>query len=126
MEGQDLLRSRPSGNPRLSQVRTLRDRGLAGATRRAFFHGMVVTCDMQTAGGHPPIATLQWVGTRLCAGIFSVHDTSGAGRSAFTDFRGQVRQLARVMGAEALELQGIAVTNPRIAQMLLTWFNSAH
>jgi hypothetical protein len=60
-----------------------------------------------------------WTGMRLCACLFSVHDTSGAGMRAFTDFRGRVRQTARVMGAEELELQGIAVTNPRIEQMLL-------
>ena len=38
---------------------------------------------------------------------------------AFTDFRGRARQMARVMGVEELEIQGIAVTNPRIEQMLL-------
>jgi hypothetical protein len=38
---------------------------------------------------------------------------------AFTGFRRLARQIARVMGAEELELQGIAVTNLRIAQMLL-------
>ena len=62
---------------------------------------------------------MQWTGTRLCAGLFSVHDTSGAGMRAFTDFRGRARQMARVMDAEELEIQGIAVTNPRIEQMLL-------
>lgn len=48
-----------------------------------------------------------------------MHDISGAGMRAFTGFRGQARQTARVMGAEALEIQGIAVTNLRIEQLLL-------
>jgi hypothetical protein len=75
---------------------------------------VVITFEIPTLGGTPTIATLPWTGTRLCAGLFSVHDTSGAGMRAFTGFRGQVRQTARVMEAEELELQGIAVTNPRI------------
>jgi hypothetical protein len=37
---------------------------------------------------------------------------------AFTGFRGRARQIARVMGVEELEIQGIAVTHPRIEQML--------
>jgi len=48
-----------------------------------------------------------------------VYDTSGTGMRAFTDYRKMARQLTRVMGAEALELQSIAVTNLRITQMLL-------
>jgi hypothetical protein len=80
---------------------------------------VVVAFEIPTVGGDPTIATLQWTGTRLRAGLFSVHDTSGAGMRAFTGFRGWARLIARVMGAEALELQGIAVTNPRIEQMLL-------
>jgi hypothetical protein len=80
---------------------------------------VVVTCEIPTEGGHSTIATLQWTGTRLCAGIFSVYDTSGTGMRAFTDYRKMARQLTRVMGAEALELQSIAVTNLRITQMLL-------
>jgi hypothetical protein len=92
----------------------LRDLGLSLVARRAFFQGVVITFEIPTLGGTPTIATLPWTGTRLCAGLFSVHDTSGAGMRAFTGFRGQVRQTARVMEAEELELQGIAVTNPRI------------
>jgi hypothetical protein len=79
----------------------------------------VVAFEIPTIGGDPTIATVQWTGTRLCAGLLSVHDTSGGGMHAFTGFRGRARQMARMMGAEALELQGIAVTNPRIEQMLL-------
>jgi hypothetical protein len=112
-------RSRRPRSPRLSQVRTLRDLGLSLVARRAFFQGEVITFEIPTLGGYPTIATLQWTGTRLCAGLFSVHDTSGAGMRAFTDFRGRARQMARVMGVEELEIQGIAVTNPRIEQMLL-------
>lgn len=119
MRGKRSPRSRQPRGPRLSQVRTLRDLGLSRAARRAFFQGAVITCAMPTIGGDPTIATVQWTGTRLCAGLFAVHDTSGAGLRAFTDFRGRARQTARVMDAEELELQGIAVTNPRIEQMLL-------
>lgn len=72
----------------------LRALGLSLVARRAFFQGGVVTFEMPTMGGDPTIAT-------------------------FTGFRGRARQTARVMGAEALELQGIAVTNPRMVQMLL-------
>jgi hypothetical protein len=97
----------------------LRDLGLSLVERRAFFQGVVVAFEIPTIGGDPTIATVQWTGTRLCAGLFAVHDTSGAGVRAFTGFRGRVRRLAWVMGAEALEMQGIAVTNPRIEQMLL-------
>jgi hypothetical protein len=97
----------------------LRDLGLSRVARRAFFQGVAITFEIPTLGGDPTIATLQWTGTRLCAGLFSVRDTSGAGLRAFTDFRRRARQTARVIDAEALELQGIAVTNPRIAQMLL-------
>jgi hypothetical protein len=119
MRGKCSPRSRRPGSPRLSQVRTLRDLGLSLVARRAFFQGVVITFEIPTRGGDPTLATLQWTGTRLCAGLFSVHDTSGAGLGAFTGFRGRARQTARVMGSEELELQGIAVTNPRIEQMLL-------
>ena len=112
-------RSQRPRSPRLSQVRTLRDLGLSLLARQAFFQGVVVAFAIPTVGGHPTIATLQWTGTRLRAGLFSVHDTSGAGIRAFAGFRGRARQTARVMGAEELEIQGIAVTNPRVEQMLL-------
>ena len=105
--------------PRLSQGRTVRDLGLSRVTRRAFFQGIVVTFEIPTLGGSPTIATLQWTGTRLRAGLFAVHDTSGAGLHAFTGFRGRARLMARMMHAEELEIQGIAVTNLRIAQLLL-------
>ena len=119
MRGKRPPRSRRPRSPRLSQVRTLRDLGLSLVARRAFFEGVVLTFEIPTIGGYPTIATLQWTGARLCAGLFSVHDTSGAGLRAFTGFRGRARLMARVMDAEALELQGIAVTNPRIEQLLL-------
>ena len=119
MRGKRSPRSQRPRSPRLSQVRTLRDLGLSRVARRAFFQGVVVTFAILTLGGSPTIATLQWTGTRLRAGLFSVHDTSGAGMRAFTGFRGRARLMARVMDAEELELQGIAVTNPRIEQMLL-------
>src|SRR5262245_37026371 len=119
MQGQRPPSSQPPGSPRLSRVRTLRDLGLSLRARRAFFQGVVVTFEIPTVGGTPTIATLQWTGTRLRAGLFSVHDTSGAGMRAFAGFRGRARQTARVMGAEELELQGIAVTNPRVEQLLL-------
>ena len=119
MRGKRPPRSRRPRSPRLSQVRTLRDLGLSLVARRAFFQGVVITFEIPTIRGYPTIATLQWTGTRLRAGLFSVHDTSGAGLRAFTGFRGRARLMARVMDAEALELQGIAVTNPRIEQMLL-------
>ena len=50
-------------------------------------------------GGSPAIATLPWTSTRLCAGFFSVHDTSGAGMRVFTGLRGRA---ARVHLAEAV------------------------
>ena len=119
MRGERPPRSQRPSRPRLSQVRTLRDLGLSCVTRRAFFQGRVITFEIPTLGGSPTIATLQWTGTRLRAGLFAVHDASVAGLRAFTGFRGRARLIARVMHAEELEIQGIAVTNPRIEQMLL-------
>jgi hypothetical protein len=67
----------------------------------------VITFEIPTLGGSPTIATLQWTGMRLCAGLFAVHDTSGAGLRAFTGFRGRARRMAQVMHAEELEIQGM-------------------
>ena len=91
MRGKSPPRAQWPRSPRLPQVRTVRDLGRSCGARRVFVQGVVVTFDMPTSGGSPTIAPLQWTGMRLRAGLFSVHDTSGAGRRAFTGFRGRVR-----------------------------------
>ena len=72
MRGERPPRAQRPRSPRLSQVRMLRALGLSLVARRAFFQGVVVAFDIPTIGGDPTIATLQWTGTRLCAGLFAV------------------------------------------------------
>ena len=105
--------------PKLSQLKALRDLGLSEQARRAFFEGKAVLIEIPTSGGLPTIATLQLSSNRLTAGIFSVHNQSGGGFQAFANFRAIARGLSRMFGVEELELQGIAVHNPKIEEILL-------
>jgi hypothetical protein len=110
-------RSVASGNPRLSQVRVLRDFGLVRSERKAFFRVEAVVFSFST-GAAPAIAIIQLLGNRLCSGIISIHDIGGGLRD-FVRFRDQAHRVARAFHADEVELFGAAVINERLEALLL-------
>ncbi len=62
---------------------------------------------------------VQLVGNRLVAGISNIGDEGGTGARLFGRFRDLARQLARVCGADELQLYGSNVINQELRELLI-------
>jgi hypothetical protein len=102
------------------QVRALNRLGVDRIGRRAFFAGEIVGFQFPTEGGDPIFGFVQLKSGQLTSQLFAIKNPNQRGAiNSFFRFRDASFNLARAFSLESIELQGGAVRNPDVANMLL-------
>jgi hypothetical protein len=106
---------------KLSQVKTLREIGVAKENRRAFFNGQIVDFSFPTKGGDDVVGFLQRTPNgevQLTSQLFSINNTAGGAPAAFRKYLRNSTDLAKSLGATKIEIQGGSLINPDLAKAL--------
>jgi hypothetical protein len=106
---------------KLSQVKALRDIGVAKENRRAFLDGEIVNFSFPTKGGDDVIGFIQRMPdgeVQLTSQLFSINNTAGGAPAAFRKFLRNSTELAESLGAQKIEIQGGSLINPDLAKAL--------
>lgn len=101
-----------------AQVGALKSLGVDKVGRRVFFNGEVVSFETRSATGGV-YGFVQNADGKLTSQLFSIADRNPASAvKSFLKFRNNSIALARAVGVDTLELQGVSVVNPRVAKFL--------